>query len=118
VPQPNLPAGEFDGLPALVLALAETVVSPAREAEAKKLANALEAVSSQISAGTLKGAGPIVAAIGVAFNTSVPAGAWDTAFREKAIGKMKAIFEAGKLANPDKWAVLLREVALGLRAVK
>jgi len=117
VPQPNLPAGEFGGLPAAVYALAETVVSANREAEAKKLADALEAMASQISAGGLKGAPAIVAAIGIAFNGSVPA-AWDEAFRSKAIAKLKTLFEGGQLATSEKWAAVLREVVIGLRAVK
>ena len=58
-----------------------------------------------------------MAAIGIAFNGSVPA-AWDEAFRSKAIAKLKTLFEGGQLATSEKWAAVLREVVIGLRAVK
>lgn len=114
---PVLPPGEFGGLPAAVYALAEAVVSPGKVDEAHKLADAFDATAAQISAGTLKGPVAIVAAVGAAFNGSVPP-AWDSGFRTKAIAKMKAIFDGGQLSTSDKWAVMLREVSLGLRAVK
>lgn len=117
-PTPDgLPVGEFDSLPSAVLALANTVNSPTRKAEATKLADAFEAIAAQLSAGTLKNPISIVSAIGTAFNGSVPP-AWDSAFREKAIEKMKGLYEGGKLPTPDRWAVMLREVNQGLRAVK
>lgn len=114
---PVLPPGEFGGLPAAVYALADAVVSPGKVDEAHKLADAFDATAAQISAGTLKGPVAIVAAVGAAFNGSVPA-AWDSGFRTKAIAKMKAIFDGGQLSTSDKWAVMLREVSAGLRAVK
>lgn len=118
IPAPDaLPLGEFDGLPAKVRVLALTVNSATRPAEAVKLADALEAIAAQLSAGTLKSPLSIVSAIGTAFNGSVPK-AWDADFRTKAIAAMKTLYEAGKLATPDRWAAMLREVEVGLRSVK
>lgn len=116
-PVPDLPVGEFDGLPAKVKALAMLVASTNRVAEAGKLADGLEAVSSQIAAGTLKTPIAIVGAIGDTFDGTVPA-AWDADFRLKSIATVKALFEAGKLQTPDRWSVLLKEICTGLRAVK
>lgn len=117
-PMPDvLPAGEFDGLPAAVRALALVVTSPNRATEAAKLADALEAVAAQIAAKTLTGPDPIVKAIGAAFNTSVSV-AWDAEFRAKAVGKMKDLFVGGKLPNAERWAAMLREVVIGLRSIK
>ena len=117
VPVPGLPVGEFDGLPAAVLALAMAVNSPGRVAEAAKLADAFDAVSAQLSAGTLANPISIVAAVGTAFNGSVPA-AWDAGFRTASVARMKALYTGGKLNTPDRWAAMLREVSMGLRAVK
>lgn len=117
-PMPDpLPAGEFDGLPAAVRVLALLVNSPNRATEAAKLADALEAVAAQAAAKTLTNPLSIVSAIGTAFNGSVPA-AWDADFRVKAVSKMKALYEAGKLPTPERWAAMLREVVAGLRSVK
>lgn len=117
-PMPDvLPAGEFDGLPAAVRALALAVNSASRTVEAAKLADALEAVASQISAGSLKSPDAIVKAIGAAFNGSVSP-VWDTEFRVRAVARMKDLFVAGKLGTGDRWAAMLREVVVGLRSVK
>lgn len=117
-PMPDaLPAGEFDGLPAAVRALALLVNSPNRATEAAKLADALEAVAAQIAAKTLTGPDPIVKAIGAAFNNSVSV-AWDAEFRAKAVAKMKDLFVGGKLPNAERWAAMLREVVIGLRSIK
>lgn len=118
MPTPDvLPAGEFDGLPAAVRALALMVNSPNRAAEAAKLADAIEAVAAQIAAKSLVTPDAMVKAIGAAFNGSVPP-AWDQDFRARAVAKMKELFLAGKLPTPDRWAVMLREVVIGLRSVK
>ena len=113
----TLPAGEFDGLPAAVRVLALLVNSPNRATEAAKLADALEAVAAQAAAKTLTNPLAIVSAIGTAFNGSVPA-AWDADFRVKAVSRMKALYEGGKLPTPERWAAMLREVVIGLRSVK
>jgi len=117
-PMPDaLPAGEFDGLPAAVRALALLVNSPNRATEAAKLADALEAIASQIAAKSLTGPDQIVKAIGGAFNASVSP-VWDTEFRVKAVARMKDLFVAGKLTSGDRWAAMLREVVIGLRSIK
>lgn len=114
---PVLPAGNFDNLPSAVYQLAMGVNTTSRASEAGKLADALEGVAAQLSAGTLKTPLGIVDAIGKAFNGAVPA-SWDTDFRTKAVAKMKSLYEGGKLPIPDAWATMLREVVTGLRAVK
>jgi hypothetical protein len=117
-PMPDtLPVGEFDGLPAAVRALALAVNSPNRSAEAAKLADALEAVASQIAAKSLTGPDQIVKAIGAAFNGAVSP-VWDAEFRVKAVARMKDLFVTGKLTSGDRWAAMLREVVVGLRSVK
>lgn len=112
-----LPVGEFDGLPAAVRALALKVQTTNRPAEALALANALEAISAQLAAGTLTDPSLIVSAIGDAFNTSVPA-SWDGEFRAPAVAKIKALYQASKLNTPARWSVMLREVVAGLKSIK
>lgn len=115
-PVPDLPPGEFDGLPAAIKALAMTVVSPNRAAEAAKLADAFEVIAAKFAAGTLT---PIESpkAIAEAFN-SATSSAWDSEFRKKAVAKLKQVYDAGKLSSPDRWRAFFIEAAIGLRAVK
>lgn len=114
-PEPALPPGQFDNLPTRVRDLAATVNSPTRAAEAKKLADALEAIAAQ-HAGVPLTPQAIVNNLTVALNdaTSPP---WDEA-RAKVVTALREIYVAGKLKPPSLWSTLLREVALGLRAVK
>lgn len=109
-----LPPGEFNGLPARVKDLVEAVNSPSRKAEATKLADAIEAIAAQISAGTLSGPQNIVNALGAALNANTTP-AWDES-RAKMVDALKALYLAGKLKTPAAWATLLRDVVMGIRA--
>lgn len=114
-PEPKpLPAGDFDHLPTRVRDLVNAVNSPNRKAEAGRLADAIEAIAAQISAGTLTGPQNIVNALGAALNANTTA-AWDDS-RAKMVDALKALYLAGKLKTPAAWASLLREVVLGIRA--
>jgi len=115
-PAPELPAGDFDRLPARVRDLAMSVNSPTRAAECAKLADALEGIAAQIAAGTLVGPQTIVNALGVALSGSVTP-AWDDC-RAKLVDSLKSLYMTGKLKTPAAWSAMLREVVSGLRAVK
>lgn len=115
-PAPDLPPGEFDGLPAAVKALAMQVVSPNRAAEAAKLADAFEVIAAKFAAGALTPVGS-PKAIAEAFN-SATSPAWDAGFRTSAIAKLRQVYDAGKLSSPDRWRAFFMEAAIGLRAVK
>lgn len=115
-PAPELPAGDFDKLPARVRDLAAAVNSTTRAAEALKLADAIEGIAAQIAAGTLTGPQNIVNALGVSLNANTNA-AWDDC-RAKMVDSLKALYMGGKLKTPSAWSTMLREVVTGLRAVK
>lgn len=115
-PAPELPAGDFDRLPARVRDLANAVNSPTRTTEAVNIADAIEGISAQIAAGTLVGPQTIVNALGVALNANTTS-AWDDC-RSKMVDSLKSLYMGGKLKTPAAWATMLREVVLGLRAVK
>jgi hypothetical protein len=114
---PDLPPGEFDGLPAAIKALALSVVSVNRAAEAARLADALEALASQIAAGAIRTPLEAFNAIGPAFDSATTE-AWDKTFRDKAVRRMEALHNAGKLPTVDRWRAMLTEAVTGLRAVK
>ena len=115
-PTPSLPVGEFGGLPSAIWALAGQVTSTNRAAEAGRLADAFESLAAQVAAGAIKTAPEIVAAVGSQFN-AVSTPAWDAAFRVKSVAKMRQLYTDGQLATPDKWQAMLKEAAVGLRAV-
>jgi len=114
---PDLPPGEFDGLPAAIKALALSVVSVNRSAEAARLADAFEAIASQIAAGAIRTPVEVFGAIGPAFDSATTP-AWDADFRSKAVARMQSLYKAGKLSTVDRWRAMLTEAVTGLRAVK
>ncbi len=114
---PDLPPGEFDGLPSAIKALALSVVSVNRAAEAAKLADSFEALNAQIAAGAIKTPFEAFNAVHDAFDSSTTP-AWDDGFRTKAVRRMESLYKAGKLATVDRWRAMLTESVTGLRAVK
>ena len=117
VPAPDqpLPVGEFDGLPLLVKTAASAVSSPNKVAEAKLLADAAESLASQVAAGALTD--PQKIANGMAAEIAKQGSAWKP-FSLAVGSRLQALYLGGKLKTLDRWSVLLREAAIGLRAVK
>jgi HAMP domain-containing protein len=114
-PNPGPPAeGEF-GIAPVIFTAASRVASPNRAAEASKLADAAEAIAAQVSAGTMSKPQDIVNAIAAELK-ALP-DSWD-GVKEQSRSKLEGYWFSGKLKTVDRWAVLLREIAVGLRAVR
>lgn len=115
---PVFPPGEFS-VSADVYKWATAVSSPGRIAEAQACAVAGDSLAAQIAAGTLRGEQQILNGIGSVFTsaTSANAAAW-SGFRKLLSDRVKEIYLGGKLRSPTDWAALIREVSLGLKAVK
>lgn len=119
VPAPDtVPDGVFR-IAKLAFDLAQLVDSTNRVGQAHALADAADAVTASIAAGTLKKPQEILRAILAANNAALGSAMlawtpWGT-----AIGlKLQELYKAGRLAQTGDWAVCLREIAIGLRAVK
>ncbi len=121
-PAPPAPDGIPDGvfhISQLVFDLAMHVESVHRAAQAHALADAADAVAASIAAGTLQKPQEILRAILAANNAALGPSMlawtpWGT-----AVGlKLQELYRAGRLAQPADWSVALREIAIGLRAVK
>ena len=113
-----MPDGVFR-IAKLAFDLAQLVDSANRVEQAHALADAADAVAASIAAGTLEKPQEILRAIlaanNAALGTSMLAWTpWGT-----AIGlKLQELYKAGRLTQTGDWAVCLREIAIGLRAVK
>lgn len=117
-PEPTFPAGTFH-VSADVYRWAMSVKSPNRAAEAKGLADACEATAAAIGAGTLNSAQKILSALLSANNAALgPSVAAWTPCGQQLSARIKDLYMAGKLPDPAAWAVLLREMAVGFKAVK
>lgn len=114
-PDVVLPAGEFGELPKLVRDAANRIESANRVAEAKQLATAAEVLAAQVAAGTLSDTQQI--ANGMAAEIAKLGGAWKP-FSLSVGTRLKLLYLGGKLNSAERWAVLLREAATGLNAVK
>lgn len=114
-PDVVLPAGEFGELPKLVREAASKIESSNRVAEARQLASAAEGLAAQIAAGTLSDNQLI--ANSMAGEIAKLGAAWKPF--SLAVGtRLKLLYLGGKLNSAERWAVLLREAAVGLNAVK
>lgn len=115
---PVFPPGDF-AIAADVYRWAKAVASPARSTEAQACGVGGDSLAAQIAAGTVKGDQAILNGIGSVFTgaTSSNAAAWSV-FRKLLSDRVKEIYLAGKLRTPTDWAALIREVSLGLKAVK
>lgn len=117
-PDPVFPPGQFS-ISLDVYKWASAVESPKRAQECLALAQAGEALAAQIAAGTVKGDQAILNAIGAALelSTNGDVAAWKP-FRQQLANRVKTIYFAGKLKSAADWSALIREVSLGLKAVK
>jgi len=118
-PQPSpVPDGLF-GISKLAFELAGSVVSPNRAAEARALATAAETVAATIAAGAVSSPQEILQALLAANNAAVGQAipAWTP--WGAAIGlKLRELYHAGRLKTAADWSACLREIAIGLQAVK
>jgi len=117
-PEPVIPDGVFQ-IAKPVHDWAMTVQSTQRATEAGLLAGSFESVAAAIAAGTLKQPQEILTALLTANNAALGAGmrawmAWGTLLGQR----LQELFRGGRLATPTDWAACLREVAVGLRAVR
>ncbi len=118
VPEPSFPPGQFS-ISADAYKWAMAVTAEKRADEAHAMATSCESLAAQVAAGTVKGDQTILNAIGAAFDAGVgsDAAAWKQ-FRSQLAERVKTIYFDGNRKGPMDWAPLLREVSLGLKAVK
>ncbi len=117
VPEPEtpLPDGEFGGIPNLVKTAAMAVVSVDRAAEAKRLADVADSLAASAAAGSMMDAQAVANAMAAEIGKLGPP--WKSF--SVAVGKrLQTLYLSGELSTMNKWAALLREAAVGLRAVK
>lgn len=122
VPTPGPPApvpAPLTGFAADVASWVPLVTSPTRTDEAKRLADASEALASAVAAGAHSGPAAILAALSAANKTALGASitAW-APFGTRYTAALSAKYAAGQLMTNDQWAALLRETAAGLRGAK
>lgn len=117
-PEPTFPPGQFS-ISADAYKWAMAVTATKRADEAHALATSCDSLAAQVAAGTVKGDQTILNAIGAAFDAGVgaDAAAWKP-FRSHLADRAKTIYFDGNRKGPMDWAALLREVSLGLKAVK
>lgn len=126
-PQPPapLPPGEF-GVAEKVAAIVRKIDSPSRAAQATQLADAADALASEINAGAVKNAQDVMSRIGdgikslnspvwVATAPTFTALMKETWFANSVRLKVTEKFD---MVQPVAWSILLREIATGLRSVK
>jgi hypothetical protein len=117
-PVPPTPV-PLTGFAADVAGWVKLVVSPTRDAEAKRLADACEATASAIAAGAHSGPAAILAAIKAANNAALGASlsAWGP-FAARYTAALGIKYAAGELKTNEQWSVMLTETAKGLRGAK
>jgi hypothetical protein len=121
VPQPDippdLPDGEFH-ISRDVRDWAGSVNSATRAAEAHALAEAADNIAAAIAAGSLRSASQILSALLQANNSALGTQVelWKP-FGDRYSARLKELYFASRLTTPEHWATLLRETAVGLRAV-
>lgn len=117
VPPPEPPPGMF-GIAKEARNWARALSHPAAKEQAGKLADAADGLAARISAGTVKGPRAILGEM-LALNQRVLAANiadWKP-FGDKLAERMRSLYEANQLPDDASWAVFLRELAIGLRAV-
>jgi hypothetical protein len=117
-PEPPVPV-PLTGFAADVATWVKLVISPTRDAEAKRLADACEATASAIAAGAHSGPAAILAAIKAANNAALGASlsAWGP-FAARYTAALGIKYAAGELKTNEQWAAMLNETAKGLRGAK
>lgn len=125
-PQPDVvPAGEF-GIAPKIHAIASAVNSPTRAADCKAMADQCDVYAAQIAAGTLTDPQKLVNGMAAeikkypAFKDSVPlVGAEIQAAMKAHPARLKVNgLVQFSMADPDGWRQLMKELGVGLRAVK
>lgn len=126
VPVPVIPDGEFK-VAAKVAEIIGRINSPSRTTEAKQLADAADALAAQIAAGTVTNATEVLTRIGGGIkamnNPAWTAAAADfaklmeTTWKSHSAARLK-LTAIGGIVDPAGWSTLLRELAVGARAVK
>ena len=117
-PEPALPDGTFAISQQVCDQVCElAIAADQRSAQANRVAEGFESVAAAISAGSLAGVDTILSeirdrnrsALGQHLTLWKPFDTWLAVRLSKLYGE-------GRLSQPPDWAVLLRELALGLRA--
>jgi len=126
VPTPVIPDGEFK-VSAKVAALIGKINSPNRSTEAKQLADAADSLAAEVAAGTVTNATVVLTRIGAGIkdikNPQWVAAATEFAalmqstWQEHSKGRLK-LTTIGGIVDASGWSTLLRELAVGARAVK
>lgn len=117
-PEPDLPVGVYD-ISRFARDGVANVSSPTKTTEAHALAAAFTGIAARIAAGTLTNPRLILAALLQANNDALGASMPLWVQYGTALGKrIEGLVKAGRVASPEEWATLMREIALGLAAVK
>ncbi|MDX1968035.1 MAG: hypothetical protein SFV23_12745 [Planctomycetaceae bacterium] len=120
-PSPE-PPGPVPPLPSewarQVLEMTALVKTPTRKQEAESLARACESLASQIAAGAVKGPRAILAAMTQANASALGSAlaAWKE-FGDRFAAALQKLYDTKNLPNDEAWAKMLRQTAIGLRAV-
>lgn len=120
-PSPE-PPGPVPPLPSewakQVLEMTAEVKTPGRKQQAEALARACEALASQVAAGAVKGPRAILAAMTQANASALGQYLADwKAFGDKFAASLQKLYSDGNLPDDAAWAKMLRQTAIGLRAV-
>jgi hypothetical protein len=124
-PPPPIPQGEF-GIAPQVAALVALIPDPQRAATAQTLAGKIEGLAAEIAAGAVGDAQTVLNRIGQGLRDVSPL--WATAapqfaavmqgIYEQHKGGRLAVTTLGRFRDAASWALLLREIAIGLKAVR
>ena len=124
-PEPVVPAGEF-GIAPKIVEVMKAVNTPTKAADCKTVADLCETLAAQIAAGTMRDPQAIVDQIGAATNASptfVPVVPQIGALLQQTIKtypklKVNVGLTGATMVDPPSWQALLKEIAVGLKAVK
>lgn len=111
-PDPVLPRGEFQIAQPVYLAV-RSIQDPQRAANATRLAEAAEGLAARIAAGAITSRQAVVTAIVEAMRPLPESWA---PLNRLTRDSLQTLVTSGQLDTVDRWAVLLREIATGLRA--
>ncbi|WP_437224978.1 hypothetical protein SH661x_000407 [Planctomicrobium sp. SH661] len=114
-PEPVIPDGKY-GLAKDVFERAKLVKCDQLSSDCSKLVAALETTAAQINAGTLKGTVTILNAYGKANGAAIAGheAEWSD-FGKWLQGKLSSMYMAGKFKSDADYAVLMLEIASGLK---
>lgn len=122
---PPIPPGEF-GIAPQVAEMVSKLPDPQRVATALALADRIEALAAEVAAGAVKSAPATLERMGDALRMVSPiwaanarqfAALMDEVYEQHRRGKLR-VFADLSFVDSSSWALLLREIAIGLRAAK